>query len=255
MPYAAAGAVLYLLIDAHQPAAAADVRNLLLVGAIVVAAAITPKILATAAPLTLVVLIAFTSTSPLVRTRTFFGVIEVRQLDGFHAEYSGTTLHGLQYTDSRRSEPSTYYSRVGPLASVFDQLRSRTDGARIGVVGLGVGTICGVWPGDDDVLRDRPAVVDIAQSSLLHLSPMRRPTLDRRGRRALRSKTSLPARLTSRADAFSDTVPADCHARAVQTYARTLRLVAAAFHLESLPARLLVAATARSIGLAAATLA
>ncbi len=165
LPYATAGTVLYLLIDAHQPAAAAGVRNLLLIGAIVVAAAVTPRILATAAPLTLVVLIAFTSTSPLVRARTFFGVIEVRQVDGFHAEYSGTTLHGLQYTDSRRTEPSTYYSRVGPLASVFDHLRSRTDGARIGVVGLGVGTIAAyARPGDEMTFYEiNPAVVDIAR--------------------------------------------------------------------------------------------
>ncbi len=264
LPYAAAGTLLYLLIDAQQPATAADVRNLLFVGAIVVVGAITPKILATAAPFALVVLIALTSTSPLVRTRTFFGVIDVRQVDGYHAEYSGTTLHGLQFTDSRGAEPSTYYSRVGPLASVFDNLRSRTKEARIGVVGLGVGTIAAyAQPGDEMTFYEiDPAVVDIARNPayftyLSHAAVAPRIVVGD-ARLSLEDQPSGSFDLLV-LDAFSsDAVPAHLLTReALRTYARTLRPGGVlAFHLSNRYYSLVtpVAATARSSGLSALSL-
>ncbi len=267
IPYAAAGALLVLLIDARQPAAAADVRNLLLVGGIVVFAAVTPRILATAAPLTFVVLIALTSASPLVRTRNFFGVVEVREARDYHAEYSGTTLHGLQYTDARRDEPTTYYSRLGPLSAVFDDLRARTSnaeiGPRIGVVGLGVGTIAAyAQPGDDLTFYEiNPAVVDIARNpayfTYLSDAPVTPRVVVGDGRLSLEDQPAGSFDLLI-LDAFSsDTVPAHLLTReAIETYARTLRPGGVlAFHLSnryySLTAP--VAATARSAGLDALT--
>jgi SAM-dependent methyltransferase len=267
LPYAAAGALLVLLIDARQPAAATDVRNLLLIGGIVVFAAITPRILATAAPLTFVVLIALTSASPLVRTRNFFGVVEVRETADYHAEYSGTTLHGLQYTDARRDEPTTYYSRVGPLNDVFNDLRARTSNAkvspRVGVVGLGVGTIAAyAQPGDDLTFYEiNPAVVDIARNSAyfsyLSDAPVKPRIVVGDGRLSLADQPSASFDLLI-LDAFSsDTVPAHLLTReAIETYARTLRpggvLV---FHLSNRYYSLTgpVAATARAAGLDALT--
>ena len=262
-PYAAAGTLLVLLIDARQPAAAADVRNLLLIGGIVVFAAVTPRILATAAPLTFVVLIALTSASPLVRTRNFFGVVEVRDTANYHAEYSGTTLHGLQYTDARRGEPTTYYSRVGPLGDVFDDLRIRTSGAKIGVVGLGVGTIAAyARPGDDLTFYEiNPAVVDIARDpayfTYLSDAPVTPRVVVGDGRLSLEDQPAGSFDLLV-LDAFSsDTVPAHLLTReAIETYARTLRPGGVlAFHLSNRYYSLTgpVAATARAGGLAALT--
>jgi SAM-dependent methyltransferase len=263
LPYAAAGTLLYLLIGTQQSAGAGDIRSLLLIGGIVVFTAITPKILATAAPLTLVVLVLFTSTSPLVRTRTFFGVTEVRQLDGAHAEYSGTTLHGLQYTDARRSEPTTYYSRFGPLASVFDDLRARSSHPRIGVVGLGVGTIAAYAQTGDDLTfyEINPAVVDIARNpsyfTYLSDAPVAPRIIVGDARLSLDDQPDGSFDLLV-LDAFSsDTVPAHLLTQeAMQTYARTLRPGGVlAFHLSnryySLTAP--VAATAQSLDLSVLT--
>jgi SAM-dependent methyltransferase len=271
VPYAAAGTLLVLLIDARQPAAAADVRSLLLIGGIVVFAAVTPRILATAAPLTFVVLIALTSASPLVRTRNFFGVVEVRETADYHAEYSGTTLHGLQYTDDRRDQPTTYYSRVGPLASVFEDLRARTSGAKIGpkvgpkvgVVGLGVGTIAAyAQPGDDLTFYEiNPAVVDIARNPAYFTYVSDAPVIPRivvgDGRLSLADQPAGSFDLLI-LDAFSsDTVPAHLLTReAIETYARTLRPGGVlAFHLSNRYYSLVgpVAATARAAGLDALT--
>ncbi len=166
LAYAVVATLIYLLVDARAPALAVDVRNMLLVGAVVVFLAFTPKFLAVAAPIALVFLMAITWSSPLVRERTFFGVVEVRATADQHQEFSGTTLHGLQFTDDRRKEPTSYYSRVGPLGSIFKNVRAKTKGVSIGVVGLGAGTIATyAEPGDQLTFFEiDPAVVDIARN-------------------------------------------------------------------------------------------
>ena len=265
LPYVAIGVLLCLLIRAQQPDAATDVAKLLVIGGIIVATAITPRILATSAPIALVALMVLTSTSPLVRDRTFFGVIEVRQGDGYHAEYSGTTLHGLQYTDDRRSEPSTYYARVGPLSSVFEHLRATTPDARIGVVGLGVGTIAAyAQPGDEMTFYEiNPAVVDIARNpkyfTFLSDAPVTPRVVVGDARLSLEDQPSGSFDLLV-LDAFSsDTVPAHLLTReAIQMYARTLRPGGIlAFHLSNRYYNLAapVSVTASSLGLSTRSLA
>jgi hypothetical protein len=75
--------------------------------------------------------------------RTFFGVYRV-SLDasrGMYSLWNGTTLHGVQAHDPvRRHEPLAYYHRTGP----FGQMMAAAPpgrGARVAVVGLGVGTL------------------------------------------------------------------------------------------------------------------
>ena len=259
IPYTAAAVPLYLLIDARSSALGTDVRSMLFVGGIVVVLAFTPRTLAVVAPIALVLLMALTWTSPLLRDRTFFGVIEVRQIGESHAEYSGTTLHGLQYTDARGKEPSTYYSRVGPLGDVFDQLRSRTDGARIGVVGLGVGTIAAyAQPGDEMTFYEiNSAVVDIARDPryFTYLADAAVTPRVIIGDARLSLEDQAPASFDLLVlDAFSsDTVPAHLlTGEAIETYRRTLRPGGIlALHLSNRYYDLVspVAATARSIGL------
>ncbi len=64
---------------------------------------------------------------------------------GAHRLLHGSTLHGMQSLDPEEAtEPWTYYHRTGPVGDVFDELEAseqfRRHG-RIGVVGLGTGTI------------------------------------------------------------------------------------------------------------------
>jgi hypothetical protein len=78
--------------------------------------------------------------------RNFFGVLRVT----YDAErnvrrlFHGSTLHGEQSLDpARRREPSTYFTRSGPIGQVFRAIQPRLDqpGARVAIVGLGAGTL------------------------------------------------------------------------------------------------------------------
>jgi SAM-dependent methyltransferase len=78
--------------------------------------------------------------------RNFFGVIRVTYDSerNAHRLFHGSTLHGQQsLSPALRRRPSTYYTRSGPIGQVFEALASRLlePGARIAVVGLGVGTL------------------------------------------------------------------------------------------------------------------
>jgi SAM-dependent methyltransferase len=264
LAYSAVATLIYLLVDARGSGLARDVRALLFFGGIVVFLAFTPRALAVVAPITIVILMAVNWTSPLVRDRTFFGVVEVRQSEGIHEEYSGTTLHGLQFTDDRRTEPTTYYTRLGPLGSVFDNLRTRTTEARIGVVGLGVGTIAAyAQPGDQMTFYEiNSAVVDIARNpayfTYLADAAVAPQIVLGDARLSLEDRPTGSFDLLI-LDAFSsDSVPAHLLTKeSIQTYVRTLRPGGVlAFHLSNRYYDLVppVAATARSTGLNALTL-
>lgn len=88
------------------------------------------------------------------RERSYFGIYHVRDIDGGSARQltHGTTMHGLQFTDPERELwPTTYY---GPDSGVGIALRHAPElagaRARIGVVGLGVGTVaCYARPGQE----------------------------------------------------------------------------------------------------------
>lgn len=79
------------------------------------------------------------------RQRSFFGIYVVRDAErsGQRGLTHGTTLHGLQFSDpARELQPTSYYvtsSGVGLALSASDRILG--PGARIGVVGLGVGTL------------------------------------------------------------------------------------------------------------------
>ena len=86
---------------------------------------------------------------PIETSRNFYGVITIEEsiwkrsgeLVVANEMYNGRILHGRQYlTKEKRRKPTTYYgetSGVGRAVALFD---SRED-LRIGVVGLGVGTM------------------------------------------------------------------------------------------------------------------
>ncbi len=78
--------------------------------------------------------------------RSFFGVVRVtydakRQV---HRLIHGSTLHGQQSLESAfRREPSTYYTRSGPIGQIFEVMQPELtqNGARVAIVGLGAGTL------------------------------------------------------------------------------------------------------------------
>ncbi|MBT3397039.1 MAG: hypothetical protein HN423_07655, partial [Alphaproteobacteria bacterium] len=83
----------------------------------------------------------------LARERTFFGVYSVHtvttRIGEFHVFLSGTTNHGAQGTlPTGRQEPLTYYTADGPAGLFFTALgRSNFTTDRMGLVGLGIGTL------------------------------------------------------------------------------------------------------------------
>ena len=80
----------------------------------------------------------------LAADRTFFGVLRVHadSRTGRRVLMHGSTVHGEQSVrPERRREPLTYYQRPGPIGQVMEALGPRLSGARIGVVGLGAGSM------------------------------------------------------------------------------------------------------------------
>ncbi|MFI5459785.1 MAG: spermidine synthase [Isosphaerales bacterium] len=78
--------------------------------------------------------------------RNFFGVVRVTHdaERNVHRLFHGSTLHGQQSLDpALRREPSTYFTRSGPIGQVFGAIQPRIDlpGERVAIVGLGAGTL------------------------------------------------------------------------------------------------------------------
>ena len=166
------------------------------------------------------------------RTRSYFGVYTVnirpdrRELD------HGTTVHGVQLRGSpaRERQPTTYYapgSGVGQAMLLAPTLYGA--GARIGVVGLGTGTLaCYARPGQSWRFYEiDPAVIRIARDTgqFSYLSRcLPRPTIllgDARISLAQAAPDSLDLLAL---DAFSsDAIPMHLMTReAFETYARVL---------------------------------
>jgi SAM-dependent methyltransferase len=108
------------------------------------------------------------SAVPGARTRSYFGVYTITDRPGARDLAHGTTLHGVQLlgSEARLRQPTTYYV---PGSGVGQAMRSLPalygSGARVGVVGLGTGTLaCYARPGQHwHFYEIDPAVVRIAR--------------------------------------------------------------------------------------------
>ncbi len=166
------------------------------------------------------------------RMRSYFGVYTVRDGPGYRELDHGSTVHGIQLrgSDARERTPTTYYA---PYSGVGRAMRAAPmlygPAARIGVVGLGTGTLaCYAQPGQSWRFYEiDPVIVRIARDTG-QFSYLRRCQLDpviRIGDARLRLAAEAPASLDLLAlDAFSsDAVPAHLLTReAFATYARVL---------------------------------
>ena len=84
--------------------------------------------------------------------RSFYGAYKVQRA-GTDANWliHGTTIHGAQFLDSaRRLTPVTYYHPNGPVGQLFTALQARIPDKRVGIVGLGAGSLlCYSKPGEE----------------------------------------------------------------------------------------------------------
>jgi hypothetical protein len=128
-----------------------------------------------AAGLALVLLAAFwmieQERQVLHRTRTFFGVLRVEASDNGPSRelVHGSIRHGVQLVSTdpdRRGIPLAYYHPTGPLGSIIGALEQSAPPGRVGVAGLGVGTIAAyAKPGQEFVFFEiDPAIVAIARN-------------------------------------------------------------------------------------------
>ena len=266
VPYGTLG-LLFLVLVLDQGDQALTVAVLLAVGAGVIVVARSYRTLALLSGAAIVLLSLALWANPLLQQRTFFGVLQVRVSNGgaARAEYSGATLHGVQFTDARRTIPTSYYVRNGPLGDVFDDLASRLPAASIGVVGLGTGTIAAYERATDSMtfFEIDPAVAAIARDgrwfTYLADAPGPVPIVMGDARLSLGAEPAASFDVLV-LDAFSsDNVPAHLLTReAIEGYRRVMRPGGIiVFHVSNRAYDLSpgVVSTAQSMGLAALQLA
>jgi hypothetical protein len=165
-----------------------------------------------------------------VRTRSYFGVYTVRDYPEWRTLAHGTTLHGIELTGSPERErwPTSYYipgSGVGQAMQAAPVLYGPN--ARIGVVGLGTGTLaCYAQPGQQwRFFEIDPTVVHIARGHFRFLANcLPRPAIEI-GDARMRLAEQPPGSLDLLAlDAFSsDAIPMHLMTReAFATYGQVL---------------------------------
>jgi SAM-dependent methyltransferase len=107
----------------------------------------------------------------IVASRNFYGVLRVQLYGESDASYRrslihGTISHGTQYlAPDLRREPTTYYTQTSGIGRLLESLHPSLTPLRIGVIGLGAGTLA-TYGAKGDVFRFydiNPAVVRIAE--------------------------------------------------------------------------------------------
>jgi hypothetical protein len=119
------------------------------------------------------------SEQALAVVRNFYGVLKVKRVceDGVCVvmEVNGRTNHGLQFEgETRAQQPTTYYGVNAGVGRAFanQPLRRAGQPMRVGVVGLGAGTLAS-FSRAGDVLRFyelNPAAIDLARTHFTFLS-------------------------------------------------------------------------------------
>jgi hypothetical protein len=102
--------------------------------------------------------------------RSFFGIYRIMldESERYHLLFHGTTLHGIQSVEEeRRLEPLAYYYPTGPVGQVFKELTKTGFNGRVGIVGLGSGSMaCYGAPGQPFTFYEiDPLVAQIARDS------------------------------------------------------------------------------------------
>ncbi len=148
--------------------------------------------------------------------RNEYGIFSVQQDEVERIFISGNTDHGGQrVAESERFIPYGYYcsdSGFGVAISAMRQAKDQQDGLRVGVIGLGVGSMLS-WAGENDqfdFFEINPAVEDIARNWFDYLEKYQQQirVFIGDGRIQLERQTSQPKYDLLAVDAFSsDSIP------------------------------------------------
>ena len=201
----------------------------------------------------------------IVTARNFYGVLRVQQTGESEASrhrslVHGTIMHGVQYLAPQfRRLPTSYYTASSGIGRLLDTLHPRRAPLRVGIIGLGTGTLAAYGtPGDVYRFYDiNPAVVQIAKRDFSYLADSEARIETPLGDARLTLEREPPADLDLLAiDAFSsDAIPVHLiTAEALALYVRHVKPGGViAFHvtnrfLDLVP---IVGALARSQGLEA----
>ena len=101
-------------------------------------------------------------------TRNFYGLLRVVEDPGGHMMklLHGRITHGFQFTDSAKAGiPTSYYGRGSGIGLAIDNHPRRERGLRVGVVGMGVGTLA-AYGRENDTIRFyeiNPAVLTLSR--------------------------------------------------------------------------------------------
>jgi SAM-dependent methyltransferase len=115
--------------------------------------------------------------STILSTRNFYGVLRVQEsgtdeLTKHRQLIHGTILHGNQYLGPAfRRQPSTYYTTTSGVGRALESMHPSTTPLKIGVIGLGTGTLA-TYGSKGDVYRFydiNPAVIGIAREYFSYL--------------------------------------------------------------------------------------
>ncbi|HEY7788125.1 MAG TPA: fused MFS/spermidine synthase, partial [Casimicrobiaceae bacterium] len=114
----------------------------------------------------------------IVTARNFYGVLRVQESGTTDASrqrslVSGTIMHGLQYRATPfRRQPTSYYTASSGIGRLLETLHPRKEPLRVGVIGLGAGTLAAYGtPGDLYRFYDiNPAVIRIAKQDFTYLA-------------------------------------------------------------------------------------
>ena len=111
-------------------------------------------------------------------SRNFYGVLRVQEIGAQEQTrrrslIHGTILHGNQYLDPVLShQASTYYTETSGIGRLLDVLNPRKEPLRVGVIGLGTGSLA-AWGAKGDVFRFyeiNPDVIAAAKSEFTYLA-------------------------------------------------------------------------------------
>ena len=107
-------------------------------------------------------------------TRNFFGVKKVIEdrTTRLRKLLHGDTIHGIESRDpARMGQPLSYYHSTSNVGAVMDMMRGRGKRQRIGVIGLGSGTMAAYADGDRHVTFHEidPSVETIARQFFTYL--------------------------------------------------------------------------------------
>ena len=104
--------------------------------------------------------------------RNYYGAMSVSEAAFGISVSSDTTLHGVQLKGENSRKPTSYYTRESGLGIVLNELQKKPAALRIGVIGLGAGTIATYMRPNDEIVfwEINPLVERIARERFTYLS-------------------------------------------------------------------------------------